>query len=138
MSLSLSKRAVALGAAALALLGAGVGGGIALAAADTIRAPYAQAAAVVTADGTLFKSKGIDSVTTVGVNSFCVKLADPKADVSKLIYTVTSTSHAYRATASQAPVASCGNAKNVIHVHTMAEYEYGGGLTRSPFTLVVH
>ncbi len=53
------------------------------------KAPYAQAAAEVNANGSVNRSKGIESVTKPAVGQYCVELEDKDLDITKLVPTAT-------------------------------------------------
>lgn len=81
-------RSVALGAAGLAAIAATAG--VAVAVADNVKAPYAQAGATVTASGELRNAKGIEQVRRVGTGEYCVTFTDPEFDPSKVLPSVSS------------------------------------------------
>ncbi|WP_179167429.1 hypothetical protein [Streptomyces sp. 13-12-16] len=83
-------------ARSMALAGAGLAtaatvvAGVAVAAPDggSSQAPYLQAGALVEADGTVVRSKGVASVTASS-HVYCVEIGDPDVDLSRAIVTAT-------------------------------------------------
>ncbi|MFF3860021.1 hypothetical protein [Streptomyces sp. NPDC002209] len=134
MHLSRSKRALVLATTAVALLGAGVSGGIALAAADNVRAPYARAAVTVNDDGSIVRSKGIDTVTRLSDGRYCVKL-NPGVDPNNAVFTTAS--HRYRlfVVTELGNNPDCGDDPQSIRVTTT---DHEGTFADGSFSLVVH
>ncbi|MEU4834782.1 hypothetical protein [Streptosporangium sp. NPDC023615] len=120
-----NKRALALaGVAVMAGLAAGPAWagdkGTGAAVPIKVTAPYAQAAAVVNADGSLNRAKGINAVTKPGVGQYCVELEDKDLDITKLVPSATLqyTSFEYGIRISMWPHPACGTQKNTFHVIT--------------------
>lgn len=81
-------RAAGLTVAGLCVTGLAVAGGMAIAATSSSQAPYAQAGALVKADGSIVHSKGVSEVTRSG-HVFCVKISNDDVDLSRAIVTAT-------------------------------------------------
>ncbi|MFE9611146.1 hypothetical protein [Streptomyces sp. NPDC006012] len=81
-------RSLTLGAAGLAVVAATAG--VAVAVADNVRAPYAEAGATVTAGGEVRNAKGIEDVRRLGPGEYCVTFSDPKFDPAKVLPSVSS------------------------------------------------
>ncbi|MFI6730766.1 hypothetical protein NRF20_00355 [Streptomyces sp. R-74717] len=113
-------------------------GGVALAVtAGRVTAPYAQASALVNADGSVDRAKGIKSVTRApAAGRFCVQLEDSRLDVSELTPVATLTTGGYPGQIYVEPGVNpqCGNQKDTILVVT-TNWEKGGDY--KPFYLLV-
>jgi hypothetical protein len=82
-----------------------------------IHAPYAQAAAKVSASGELTKAKHVISVTKPDTGTYCVKV-DRRIDLSESVVQATA-SYWYTAIAAYAhPTKVCGNKANTVLVRT--------------------
>jgi hypothetical protein len=83
-------------------------------------APYAQAAAVVNADGSINRAKGIKAVTKPAVGQYCVELEDKDLDITKLVPSATLqyTSFEYGIRVSMWPDPACGTRKDTFLVIT--------------------
>ncbi|GAA1310696.1 hypothetical protein GCM10009647_033830 [Streptomyces sanglieri] len=81
-------RAAGLTVAGLCVTGLAVAGGMAIAATTSSQAPYAQAGALVKADGSIVHSKGVSEVTKSG-HVYCVKISNDDVDLSRAIVTAT-------------------------------------------------
>lgn len=130
----LSRRALTVGSAVFLATGV-LGGTAAHAGADGVHAPYAQAAAVVNADGTVVRSQGVAEVTKPGVGTYCVRL-DGEKDVNTLVPTATLSGRAEwgaQVYVETTPVANCGNASDVVGVLTGT----ANGSSDQPFTIVL-
>lgn len=116
-------RTVGWAGAVLSLLVGGVCTGVAGAATGTgtkATAPYAQAAAVVNADGSINRSKGIAGVTKPAVGRYCVELADKELDVTRLVpvATLQYTAFEYGIRISMWPDPQCGTRTDTFLVIT--------------------
>jgi hypothetical protein len=124
--------------AALGLAAGGVGVGVAFAVpagSAKATAPYAQAAAVVNADGTVDRSKGIQAVTKSATGRYCVELEDKSLDVSKVVPTATLQLYAfdYDVQVVTKPDPQCGSDPHTLLVGTGKP----GTWADVPFTLTV-
>ncbi|MFG2402717.1 hypothetical protein ACGFR8_00020 [Streptomyces brevispora] len=109
--------------AGLSLVAGGVGVGVAFAVpAGSVKAvaPYAQAAAVVNADGTVDRSKGIEAVTKTATGRYCVELEDKSLDVRKVVPTATLQLYAfdYDVQVVTKPDPQCGSDPHTLLVGT--------------------
>ncbi|MCX4825706.1 hypothetical protein OG883_38875 [Streptomyces sp. NBC_01142] len=121
----------AVGIAATAL------GGVAWAVAGSVTAPYAQASALVNADGSLDRSKGIKAVTRApAAGRFCVQLEDSRLNVAELTPVATLTTGGYPGQIYIEPGLNpqCGNRPDTILVVT-TNWQNGGDY--KPFFLLV-
>lgn len=87
------------------------------------RAPYAQASALVGADGSVFQAKGIQSVTKPQTGVYCIKFTDPRLDPQKLTPVATlgatgSTPWDAQVLIRTDPSTQCGNATDTVTVYT--------------------
>ncbi|MFE7113229.1 hypothetical protein ACFU98_27990 [Streptomyces sp. NPDC057575] len=82
-------------------------------------APYAQAAAVVEANGSADRSKGIEQVTKPSTGHYCVQLED-NLDIRKLVPTATLQYRAfdYGVRIAMYPNGTCGNRSDTFLVIT--------------------
>ncbi|MEU7296737.1 hypothetical protein AB0A76_26605 [Streptomyces exfoliatus] len=64
--------------------------GTAVAVADNVRAPYAEANATVNSSGGIQNSKGVEQVTRLGTGEYCITFTDPRFDPSKVLPSVSS------------------------------------------------
>ncbi|MFI6512381.1 hypothetical protein ACIBCT_32655 [Streptosporangium sp. NPDC050855] len=82
--------------------------------------PYAQAAAVINADGSINRAKGVRAVTKPAVGQYCVELEDKDLDITKLVPSATLqyTSFEYGIRVSMWPHPACGTQKDTFHVIT--------------------
>ncbi|MFJ8165521.1 hypothetical protein ACIRBY_32040 [Streptomyces sp. NPDC096136] len=87
---SKKSRSLAVGVVGLAVVAAGAG--VAVAVADNVKAPYAQAGAVVEASGAIRNAKGVDEVRRTGLGEYCVVFTDAQTDVSRTLTTASSLS----------------------------------------------
>ncbi|MEU9318628.1 hypothetical protein [Streptomyces sp. NPDC048295] len=87
---SRGARSLVLGAVGVSVVA--VTAGVAVAVADNVRAPYAQAGATVQGDGTVRLAKGVDSVARLGDGDYCVTFSDPDFAGHKVLPSVTSLS----------------------------------------------
>ncbi|MFF1561747.1 hypothetical protein [Streptomyces sp. NPDC058279] len=120
-----SKKACSLvwAGAALSLVLGGTWVGVAVAAppgAAKVKAPYAQAAAVVNADGSVNRSKGIEAVTHPKTGHYCVELEDKDLDIRNLVPSATLqyTSFEYGVRISMWPHPECGTRADTFLVIT--------------------
>ncbi|MFG2408297.1 hypothetical protein ACGFR8_28935 [Streptomyces brevispora] len=100
-------------------------------------APYAQASALVNADGSLARSKGIKSVTRApAAGRFCVQLEDSRLDVNELTPVATLSTGGYPGQVYIDPAnnGQCGSQKDTILVVT-TNWEKAGDY--KPFFLLV-
>jgi len=116
-------RAFVWASAAAGLVAAVAGAGAAaagIAAPTKATAPYAQAAAVVNADGSINRAKGIAAVTKPATGRYCVELADKDLDVTKLVPSATLqyTSFEYGIRVSMWPDPVCGTRSDTFLVIT--------------------
>lgn len=81
-------RAAGLTVAGLCVTGLAVVGGMAIAATSGSQAPYAQAGALVKADGSVVHSKGVSEVTKSG-HVYCVEISNEDIDLSRAVVTAT-------------------------------------------------
>ncbi|MDH6114072.1 hypothetical protein P3T36_002893 [Kitasatospora sp. MAP12-15] len=131
-------RAVVWAGAAVSLVTGGVCAGVAGAASPAptkATAPYAQAAAVVNADGTIDRSKGVAAVTKVATGRYCVELEDKTLDVSKLVPVATLQLYGfeYNVQVVPRPDPTCGSRADTILVGTGKQNVWAD----LPFDLVV-
>ncbi|MEV7013557.1 hypothetical protein [Streptosporangium sp. NPDC051022] len=77
-------KVTAIALAATLTVGGLATGAAAYAALGGAQAPYARAAAVVNADGTVVRSKGVTEVRRLGVGRYCLKL-DSDIDATKAV-----------------------------------------------------
>ncbi|GAA2460924.1 hypothetical protein GCM10010433_73860 [Streptomyces pulveraceus] len=85
---SKGSRAFALGAVGVTVVAATAG--VAVAVADNVKAPYAQAGATVEGNGTVRLAKGVDEVRRLGTGDYCVTFSDSEFNPSKVLPSVTS------------------------------------------------
>ncbi|MDI3408844.1 hypothetical protein [Streptomyces cavernicola] len=113
MFLTTLARSAALGVGSIALVATS-----ATAASADAYAPYAQAAAHVSSNGTLLKSKNIDNVTWSGGGVYCVHVSDPRIDLSESVFTATLGRFASRGGTVQVSMgrSECGNDPRTIPV----------------------
>lgn len=112
-------------------------GGVALAAVGGVNAPYAQASALINADGSIARSKGVAAVTLPPASGrFCVRLSDPRLDVNELTPVATLTTSGYPGLIYIEPGLNpqCGNRSDTILVVTTNTQNAGG---YKPFFLTV-
>lgn len=85
-----------------------------------VTAPYAQAAAVVNANGSVNRSKGIEAVTKPAEGHYCVELEDKDLDIRKLVPSATLqyVSFDYDVRISMWPHPSCGTRADTFLVIT--------------------
>ncbi len=123
MRMSKKTRAVVWTSVALGLLAGGTWAGTAVAAppgSAKVTAPYAQAAAVVNANGSVNRSKGIEAVTKPAAGHYCVELEDKDLDIRKLVpnATLQYISFEYDIRISMWPHPSCGTRTDTFLVIT--------------------
>lgn len=97
------------------------GAGTAVADPVEIIAPYAQAAAEVSAFGNLAKAKSIDRVDRKQTGVYCIHVSDNDIDLSRSVLTATLRSHDSQGGSIRAltePQAVCGNDPSTIFVAT--------------------
>ncbi|MFE9481322.1 hypothetical protein ACFYNM_22290 [Streptomyces spororaveus] len=121
--MSKKTRAVVWTSVALGLLAGGTWVGTAVAAppgSAKVTAPYAQAAAVVNANGSVNRSKGIEAVTKPAAGHYCVELEDKDLDIRKLVpnATLQYISFEYDIRISMWPHPSCGTRTDTFLVIT--------------------
>ncbi|MEU2669721.1 hypothetical protein ABZ622_12765 [Streptomyces sp. NPDC007164] len=87
---SRSARSLVLGAVGVSVLA--VTAGVAVAVADNVKAPYAQAGATVEGNGTVRLAKGVADVKRLGAGEYCVTFSDPDFAPNKVLPSVTSLS----------------------------------------------
>lgn len=87
---SRSARTLALGAVGVTVVAATAG--VAVAVADNVKAPYAQAGATVEGNGTVRLAKGVEEVRRLGPGDYCVTFSDSGFNASKVLPSVTSLS----------------------------------------------
>lgn len=112
-------------------------GGVALAAAGGVDAPYAQASALINANGSIARSKGISGVTLApATGRFCVRLENPQLDVTRLTPVATLTTGGYPGQVYVEPGLNpqCGNRRDTILVVTTDSRDAG---VYKPFYLMV-
>ncbi|GGV88837.1 hypothetical protein GCM10015535_41060 [Streptomyces gelaticus] len=83
-------RSLTLGAAGVAVVAATAG--VAVAVSDNVKAPYAQAGAIVKSNGELLRNKGIKEVKHLGPGDYCITFSDNDFEPSKVLPSVTSLS----------------------------------------------
>ncbi|KOG54649.1 hypothetical protein ADK75_13515 [Streptomyces virginiae] len=123
MPMSKKTRAAVWTSVALGLLAGGTWAGTAVAAppgSAKVTAPYAQAAAVVNANGSVNRSKGIEAVTKPAAGHYCVELEDKDLDIRKLVpnATLQYISFEYDIRISMWPHPSCGTRTDTFLVIT--------------------
>ncbi|MFG2233569.1 hypothetical protein ACGFNX_26855 [Streptomyces sp. NPDC048723] len=121
--MSKKTRAAVWTSVALGLLAGGTWAGTAVAAppgSAKVTAPYAQAAAVVNANGSVNRSKGIEAVTKPAAGHYCVELEDKDLDIRKLVpnATLQYISFEYDIRISMWPHPSCGTRTDTFLVIT--------------------
>ncbi|MFD9357242.1 hypothetical protein [Streptomyces sp. NPDC060031] len=110
--------------ATLSLVAGGVFAGVAMAAAPPgaakANAPYAQAAAVLNADGSVNRSKGIERVTKPAEGQYCIELEDKSLDINKLVANATLQKYSfdYDVQISNWPHPTCGTRSDTYLVVT--------------------
>ncbi|MFJ3439508.1 hypothetical protein ACIPMU_39105 [Streptomyces cyaneofuscatus] len=82
-------RSMVLGTAGIGAVMA-VSAGVAVAVADNVQAPYAQAGATVTGGGAVQNAKGVEEVRRLGAGEYCVTFTDPQFDPAKVLPSVSS------------------------------------------------
>jgi len=100
-------------------------------------APYAQACALINANGSIDRAKGIKSVTLgKDAGRFCVELEDSRLDVTELVPVATLTTGGYPGFIYIEPGIStvCSNQKNTLLVITTDQDRSG---VWKPFFLLV-
>ncbi|ARE78366.1 hypothetical protein B6R96_34160 [Streptomyces sp. Sge12] len=123
MPMSKKTRAAVWTSVALGLIAGGTWAGTAVAAppgSAKVTAPYAQAAAVVNANGSVNRSKGIEAVTKPAAGHYCVELEDKDLDIRKLVpnATLQYISFEYDIRISMWPHPSCGTRTDTFLVIT--------------------
>ncbi|MGW7312313.1 hypothetical protein [Streptomyces sp. NPDC054865] len=123
MSRSTTGRARAIALTVAALVSVPALASTAVAVDDTMYAPYAQAAARISAGGTILASKGIDrvdrpTVTSQRTGTYCIKFTDPDLDLTETAPQVTVESTLGVATMVTTPHSFCGNAAKTLTVFT--------------------
>ncbi|WP_159396421.1 hypothetical protein [Streptomyces sp. Sge12] len=121
--MSKKTRAAVWTSVALGLIAGGTWAGTAVAAppgSAKVTAPYAQAAAVVNANGSVNRSKGIEAVTKPAAGHYCVELEDKDLDIRKLVpnATLQYISFEYDIRISMWPHPSCGTRTDTFLVIT--------------------
>ncbi|MEV0037325.1 hypothetical protein [Streptomyces sp. NPDC050804] len=117
--------------AGLCAAGLAVAGGMAIAAPSGSQAPYAQAGALVKADGTVAHSKGVSAVTKPAGHTYCVEISSEDVDLSRAIVAATprdGIGYTVRAIAG-----GCANGKGVL----VGTYDANGGGKATAFYLAV-
>ncbi|MFD8790857.1 hypothetical protein [Streptomyces vinaceus] len=97
-----------------------------------LNAPYAQAAAEVSATGVLLKAKNVDEVRKTGLGRYCVKV-DDSIDLARSLVQVERI-NADRRTYQTTPSPTCENAASTITVWT---YTSAGQFIDGSFTVAV-
>jgi hypothetical protein len=129
-----SGRAVALAVAGAVIAAVSAGAAVALSAADTVQAPYAQAAVTVNADGSIAKAKSIAGVTRVSPGMYCVRVSDPGVTVANSVPMVASHTYRLQPVTATAPAVACGGDPQSVLV-TMEDQN--GAPADGSFSLVV-
>ncbi|MFJ9032648.1 hypothetical protein ACIRQP_29780 [Streptomyces sp. NPDC102274] len=125
-------RAIGITVAGLCAAGVAVAGGMAIAApGGSSQAPYAQAGALVNADGTIVHAKDVAAVRKPAGHTFCVEISNPDVDLSRAI--VEATPRDGIGTTLRAIAGGCANGKGVL----VATYDANGGGRASGFYLAV-
>lgn len=104
-----------------------------VAAAQELDAPYARAAAVVNADGSLVRSKGVISVTRVSTGAYCVLLEDARIDANDTAPIATARAGATWTVIIRTPADECPNTTRYVEVVG----HYQGSRANVPFVVVV-
>ncbi|MEV4430578.1 hypothetical protein ACN9M0_35770 [Streptomyces sp. R-07] len=135
MSHSITGRARAIALTVAALVSVPVLASTAVAAPADMYAPYARAAAKVSAGGTLTDSKNVTSVSRPRAGVYCVKITDPDIDLRKAAVLATVNGIKIRMiSVNNAPDPACGNAADAVTVYT---FYADGTSSDAPFTLTV-
>ncbi|NBE53055.1 hypothetical protein [Streptomyces boluensis] len=96
---------------------------------------HVRAAAKVAADGTLLATRNVDSSYRAYQGAYCVKISDPRIDLSNAVITATATKiYARMLSATGEPTQDCGYATDTVTVHTIYE---NAVLHDAPFTVAV-
>ncbi|MFG2648986.1 hypothetical protein [Streptomyces sp. NPDC048436] len=122
----------------MALTGAGLAvattalAGVAMAAPDasSSQAPYAQAGALVNADGSVVHSKGVKSVTASS-HVYCVEIENPDVDLSRAI--ITATPRDTPGSTLRVIPGNCAGGKGI----TVGTYNHSGGGMANAFFIAV-
>lgn len=112
----LRRSAAVVGSGLLAL---GAAAGVAYAVTDTADAPHSQAAVMVQNDGSVVRSRGIESVTQPTAGVFCIKVTDKNIKSSESIPVATLRGGAWDSFIRVGySTATCGNAEDTFSVLT--------------------
>ncbi|WP_200258465.1 hypothetical protein [Streptomyces sp. HSG2] len=121
-------------AVALAAVTTGaVTAGVAVAVADNVRAPYAQAGATVDSKGEIRSAKGVEEVRRLGPGEYCVVFTDPDFHPARVLPSVSALQRARIVNYTWA--AGCGAAEHAAKVWTT---DHSGAVADSWFSIVVH
>jgi hypothetical protein len=110
-------------AAIAALTGGITGVAIADETGSKARAPYAQASALIAADGTLRQNKGIKSVSKPSVGRYCITFTEPRINLKNITAQLTPATPGNWNTelfAASGPESLCGNDDSTLLVTTGA------------------
>ncbi|MER6175506.1 hypothetical protein [Streptosporangium sp. NPDC001681] len=124
-------RAVTLAGAALcvaATTALGSAAVAAIAAPSRVNAPYAQASALIAADGSIIRGKGIKSVTKApALGRFCVQFEDSRLDVTEITPVATLSTGGYPGSIYIDPGVNsqCNNQKDTLLIVTTDENRAG-------------
>ncbi|MFF8915358.1 hypothetical protein ACF08M_19060 [Streptomyces sp. NPDC015032] len=111
---SRSTRSLALGAVGVSVVAATAG--VAVAVADNVKAPYAQAGATVEPDGKVRRAKGIENVQHLGPGEYCVTFRDSDLSPGNVLPSVSSLSRGKIVSYSWSTAGSCDSAKRQARV----------------------
>ncbi|MFK0050535.1 hypothetical protein ACIQU4_41845 [Streptomyces sp. NPDC090741] len=125
-------------AAVVAALGFGTGMAVAGPSLAEANSPYARVSAVVRADATVERSKGVSWVRKVDVGRYCVKLSDPDVRLTESVPVAAPLAESApigaQALVASRPSPYCGNTADEVYVGTGTEANQGRDL---PFALLI-
>ncbi|MFJ1611880.1 hypothetical protein ACIODT_00245 [Streptomyces sp. NPDC088251] len=131
---SRGSRSIALGAVGVTVVAATAG--VAFAVADNVKAPYAQAGALVQSDGTVLRAKGVETVRHLGPGDYCVTFSDSEFEPSKVLPSVTSLSRGKSVAYSWGAAGStCDRTKHEARVWTT---DANGSVSDAWFSIVIN
>ncbi|GAA2992277.1 hypothetical protein [Actinokineospora diospyrosa] len=102
---------------------------------DNVDAPYARAAVMVKADGTVLKAKGVDSVVRKDAGKYCVTFTDSRLVPGEVIPTTTALTWDRFVTVPAIPSSICDRDPRVFAVGTSDNTK---AWADSGFTLVIN
>lgn len=130
---SRGARSLALGAVGVSVVAATAG--VAVAVADNVRAPYAQAGATVEPDGKIRSSKGIEGVKRLAAGEYCVTFGDSDISPGRVLPSVSSLSRGKIVSYSWSTASTCDAAKRQARVWTT---DAEGKASDAWFSIVIH